>query len=37
MWPGWATSAATVATFAFGGGDPNVIAIVGLLVIGVDR
>ena len=25
-WPGWATSAATVATFAFGGGDPNVIA-----------
>ena len=27
-------SAATVTTFAFGGGDPNVIAIVGLLVIG---
>jgi hypothetical protein len=34
MWPGWATSAATVTTFAIGGGDPNVIAIVGLLVIG---
>src|SRR5215218_1541855 len=34
MWPGWATSAATVTTFAVGGGDPNVIAIVGLLVIG---
>ena len=34
MWPGWATSAATVATFAFGGGDPNVIAIAGLLAIG---
>ncbi len=33
-WPGWATSAATIATFAFGGGDPNVIAIAGLLVIG---
>src|SRR5215204_4074621 len=31
MWPGWATSAATVATFAVGGGDPNVIAIVMLL------
>ena len=27
MWPGWATSAATIATFAFGAGDPNVIAI----------
>jgi hypothetical protein len=35
MWPGWATAAATVATFAFGGGDPNVIAIAGLLSIGV--
>jgi hypothetical protein len=34
IWPGWATSAATVATFAFGGGDPNVIAIAGLLAIG---
>jgi hypothetical protein len=35
MWPGWATSAATVTTFAFGGGDPNVIAIAGLVTIGV--
>ena len=34
-WPGWATSAATVATFLFGGGDANVIAIAALLVIGV--
>ena len=33
-WPGWATSAATVATFAIGGGDVNVIAIAALLVIG---
>ena len=35
MWPGWATAAATVTTFAFGGGDPNVIAIGVLLAIGV--
>ena len=34
IWPGWATSAATITTFAFGGGDPNVIAIAGLLAIG---
>jgi hypothetical protein len=34
MWPGWATSAATVSTFALGFGDPNLIAIIGLLVIG---
>jgi hypothetical protein len=34
IWPGWATSAATVTTFAFGGGDPNAIAIAGLLAIG---
>ena len=34
VWPGWATAAATVATFAVGGGDPNVIAIVALVVIG---
>ena len=33
-WPGWATSAATIATFLFGGGDVNVIAIGALLVIG---
>jgi hypothetical protein len=34
-WPGWATSAATIATFLFGGGDANVIAIGALLAIGV--
>jgi len=34
-WPGWATGAATVATFAFGGGDPVVIAVGFLFVIGV--
>jgi hypothetical protein len=34
MWPGWATAAATITTFAVGGGDPNLIAIVGLVVIG---
>jgi hypothetical protein len=34
-WPGWATSAATVATFLFGGGDANVIAIGALLAIGI--
>ena len=35
VWPGWATSAATVATFAFGGGDVDTIAIGALLAIGV--
>ncbi len=34
-WPGWATSAATVATFAIGGGDPVVIAVAALLAIGI--
>ena len=34
LWPGWATSAATVTTFLVGGGDPNVIAIAALLAIG---
>ena len=34
-WPGWATSAATVTTFLFGGGDPNAIAIAMLFTIGV--
>ncbi len=34
-WPGWATAAATIATFLFGGGDANAIAIAGLLAIGV--
>ena len=27
IWPGWATSAATITTFLFGGGNPNAIAI----------
>jgi hypothetical protein len=35
LWPGWATSSATMVTYLFGGGDPRVIAIVMLLVIGV--
>jgi hypothetical protein len=35
MWPGWATSAATVTTFLVGGGDPNVIAVAMLATIGV--
>jgi hypothetical protein len=35
MWPGWATSAATVTTYLTGGGDVNVIAIAALLAIGV--
>ena len=35
MWPGWATSAATLATFLFGGGDANTIAIGALLAIGI--
>jgi uncharacterized integral membrane protein len=35
MWPGWATSAATIATFAFGGGNPTTIAVLSLLAIGL--
>jgi hypothetical protein len=34
MWPGWMTSAATITTFAVGGGNPTTIAVIGLLVIG---
>ena len=34
VWPGWATAAATIATFAVGGGNPNTIAILGLIAIG---
>ncbi len=34
-WPGWATSAATVATFAIGAGDVNTIAVGALLAIGI--
>ena len=33
LWPGWAMSAATLATYIFGG-NARVIAICGLLVIG---
>lgn len=35
MWPGWATSSATVFSYAVGGGDPTWIAIGELLLIGV--
>ena len=34
MWPGWMVSAATITTFAVGGGNPTTIALIGLLVIG---
>jgi hypothetical protein len=34
LWPGWAISSATLATYLFGG-SPTVIAIVSLVVIGV--
>jgi hypothetical protein len=35
MWPGWATSAAVVTTYATGGGNVTVISVVYLLIIGV--
>ena len=35
LWPGWATSSASMLTYLFGGGDPRWIAIGILLVIGV--
>jgi hypothetical protein len=35
MWPGWATSSATVFTYAIGGGEPRWIAIGELVTIGV--
>jgi hypothetical protein len=35
MWPGWATSSATVFTYAVGGGEPRWIAIGELVLIGV--
>jgi hypothetical protein len=35
MWPGWATSSATVFTYAIGGGEPRWIAIAELVTIGV--
>jgi hypothetical protein len=34
LWPGWATSSASMLTYLFGGGDPRWIAIGMLLVIG---
>lgn len=34
LWPGWATSSATLMTYLFGGGDPVVIAIAILLLVG---
>ncbi|HWT23631.1 MAG TPA: Nramp family divalent metal transporter [Solirubrobacteraceae bacterium] len=35
LWPGWATSSATLTTFLFGGGDPVPIAIGILLLVGL--
>jgi hypothetical protein len=35
FWPGWATSSATLTTFAVGGGDPTTIAIIFLVVMGL--
>jgi len=34
LWPGWATSSASMLTYLFGGGDPRWIAIGMLVVIG---
>jgi uncharacterized protein YjeT (DUF2065 family) len=34
LWPGWAISAATLASYLFGG-SPTIIAVISLLVIGV--
>ncbi|HEX6470061.1 MAG TPA: Nramp family divalent metal transporter [Streptosporangiaceae bacterium] len=35
MWPGWATSSATVLSYAIGGGEPRWIAVGELVLIGV--
>lgn len=35
VWPGWATGAATMLTFLFGGGSVPLISVLGLLIIGV--
>src|SRR5215213_4965865 len=35
LWPGWATSSATLMTFLFGGGDPVPIAIGILVLVGL--
>jgi hypothetical protein len=34
LWPGWATSSATLMTYLFGGGDPVPIAIAILVLVG---
>jgi hypothetical protein len=34
LWPGWATSSASLLTYLFGGGNPRWIALVMLLLIG---
>ena len=34
LWPGWAVSSATLATYLFDAGNPSIIAAIGLLVIG---
>src|SRR5215207_7899475 len=35
VWPGWGTAGATTFTYLIGGGNPNTIAIIVLLAIGV--
>jgi len=35
LWPGWATSSATLLSYVFGGGDPATIAIAMLVVVGL--
>jgi hypothetical protein len=35
IWPAWATSAATITTFLFGGGNANAIAIGAMVLIGI--
>jgi len=35
FWPGWATSSATLTTFAIGGGNPTTLAIIFLVVMGL--
>src|SRR3712207_6949792 len=37
LWPGWATSSATLMTYLFGGGDPVPIAIAILLLVEIGR
>jgi hypothetical protein len=35
LWPGWATSSATLLTYLFGGGEPRYIAVGILIVVGL--